>query len=249
MRRTISSVWMAAARQIIWKLLAIIGIMAAVELGLLWFVLYHPGTIHFSCFAGDGCGMWMDAAKWYWIFSAAFLLLTVVLARQGCNSRGKLQYTLRRLPVSEAAITTHWSLVHLGSYVVLWMAQLAVVLIGWWVYRGSSHSLTEGSWLELFVEFHLDGFLHGLLPIGCFACWIRQILWILCMGTGTAWFGFQQRRGKVAFGLPNAAVIGVMTFRSNVRTGEDLAVFVTLVYLLMVLNNVVRIWRMPDEED
>ena len=251
MRRTISSVWMAAVRQIVWKLLLIILVMAAVELGLLWNNLRQPGSsFDYSHYAGAGYGAWLDAAKWYWIFSAAFLLLTVALALQGADMQGgKLMYTLRRLPISEAAITTQWALVHIASFVIFWMAQLAVVLIGWKIYDSSLYGLAEAPALEMFVEFYLDGFLHGLLPLGCISGWVRQILWVLCMGTGTAWFGLQQRRGTIAFGPAVAAIVGVVTFRANVRFGEEQDVLASIVFGLMLIYNVGRTWRRAYEED
>ena len=252
MRRTIGSVWMAAARQIVWKLLLIVVIMAALELGLLWY-LTRQQAVSFSTgyYVGSGFGAWLDKAGGYPVFSAAFLLLTAALMLQGCDTQGgKLRYTLQRMPVSEASSTAHWALVHISAYIVLWMAQLAVAVIGWNIYNHSlHHAMAEASALELFVEFHLDGFLHSLLPMGCIACWVRQIAWILCMGTGTAWFGVQQRRGKIAIGPAIAAILGIVTFRNHVKTNEEMAELSSLVFIAMLIYNAVQIWRRNYEED
>jgi hypothetical protein len=106
-----------------------------------------------------------------------------------------------------------------------------------------------GSLLELFVEFYLDEFLHGLLPMEHIVVWLQQILWILCMGTGTAWYGMQQRTGKMAIGPVFAEIVGLLTFRSSLQSGYELAGIMAAIYTLMLACNLGRIWRRAYEKE
>ena len=242
--KTVLAVWMAAARQLVWKVLAIAAAMAALELGFFARLMGKlvQGTVVYA-----GFGNWLDAAACFYLFAAAFAVLTVFLLLQGSDRQGKLGYTLRRLPISESAITLLWAVLHIACYVILWAVQLAVVQVCWRMYTSSIPAKEQ--LLELFVEFYLDGFLHGLLPMEHVAVWLRQIFWILCMGTGTAWHGMQQRAGKMAIGPVVAEVVGLVTFRGSLRSGAEMAAVTAVAFGIMFIYNVGQIWRRAYEKE
>ena len=246
--KTVMAVWMAAARQLLWKVLAIAAAMAVMEIGL-FYRLVQREAVHIpdGMILNNGFGDWMDNAAAFPVFAAAFAILTVFLLLQGSDHRGKLGYTFRRLPISESAITLLWAAVHVTCYVVLWAVQLAVVLVCWRLYMMFIPG--EAQLLELFVEFYLDEFLHGLLPMEHIVVWLQQILWILCMGTGTAWYGMQQRAGKMAVGPVLAEIVGLLTFRSSLRYGYELAGIMAAIYALMLACNLGRICRRAYEKE
>lgn len=248
--KTAIAVWMAAARQIVWKLILIAAALAAVEIGLFYRVAGRmAAAIRVDGYVSDSFGVWLDRARGYEVFVVAFALVTAVLMLQGCDYHGgKLRYTLQRLPLSETAVTLLWAALHIVCYLILWAVQLAVVAVCWRMYTQTAYG-GNGQLLELFVECYLDDFLHGLLPLEHVAVWLRQSLWILCMGTGTAWFGMQQRRGKHAFGTTFALLVGLWTFGGDVRTASDMAGLMAVLFGMMAVYFIGRIWRRAYEKE
>jgi len=248
--KTVVAVWMAAARQIVWKLLLIAAAMAAVEIGLFYRVAGRmAAAVRVDSTVVYGFGAWMDRAWGYEVFVAAFALLTVVLMLQGCDYHGgKLRYTLQRLPLHESTITLLWAALHIACYVILWAVQLAVVFVCWQLYTQNVYG-GSAQLLELFIECYLDGFLHGLLPLEHIVVWLRQSLWLLCMGAGTAWYGMQQRRGKYAIGTTFALLVGLWTFGGDVRTANDMAGLMAVLFGAMSVYYIGRIWRRAYEKE
>ena len=240
--KSIASVGMAAARQIVWRLLAILALLAAVELGL------AAGS--FANGAGQAervrFGTCLQQAGVWYVFGAALLALTAVLCIQGSDfAGGRLRYTLRRLPMGEARVSLLWSLVHVGAYVVLWAFQVLVVLVCWRLYCRANGVATPG--FEFFVECYLDGFLHSLLPLASWSRWIRNGLWFLALGCSTVVFGYRQRRGTI-WPLPAvAAVLGWLFFTQGITgSGTDLAL--SLVYVGLLAYCVYRVGWTYEEE-
>lgn len=247
--KVVYSVWQAAARQVVWKLLVILLVMAAVELGLFWYLAENPALWEFTAGAGQGPGFgaWLDKAGVFWAFFVSVFCLAGVLIHQGSDySGGRLRYTLQRLPLGEKAVTGLWAVFHGACFVVLWAAQTVVVLLCWRMYCRSWEVAAPA--LELFVECYLDGFLHGLFPLGEAVRWVRQLLWLLVMSVGTAYFGFRQRRGKTSVGPMAAVTAGLATFRVNLSYGTEWDYIMSGLFGIMLLYFIWQIGWGDDEE-
>lgn len=241
MRRA-ATVWMAAARQIIWKLFLVIIVMAAAEIILIR--QYIPAA---EVINGVSFGRRLESAGLRHIYCGAVVALTLILCWQGMDRSGsRTKYTLQRLSVGEPAVTTLWAAFHVGCYVILWAVQILLVLFFWRRYQTwwIGH---EAPQLELFVEFYLDGFLHSLLPMADLYRWLRVGSFVLCIGTATAYYGFAQRRGKLfPAALPIAVVNWVFFGQSIGYAGMD--VFLFCVHLAMLSTHLLKIWRGEDEK-
>lgn len=246
------SVWavcMAAARQTVWKLLTIVTAMAAVEIGLFYRLVRQRAPLLDDVIAfGETFTDWIQRTGMLYLFCGAFVLLTAVLLLQGCDYHGgRLGYTLRRLPIGEAAITLLWAAMHVICYAILWAVQVAVIWVCWQIFTRSGFG--SGQLMDLFILFYLDDFLHGLLPLAHVVVWVRQFLWVLSMGLGTAWFGLWQRRGKTAIGPAFALVAGLVTFHSGLRGGDELADLTAALFGVMTVYYLGQIWRRAYETE
>lgn len=211
--KRISSVCMAATRQTLWKLLLIVALMAAVELGVFW---YQMPTEFREMEPGRRYLMFNASLYWFlWALRGATVLLFVLQAYQGCDSGGKLTYTLRRLPMGERAVTTLWAVVHMAGHWILWAAQLAVVLVCWRKYCSCYEVFAPT--LERFTQFYRGDFLHGLLPLADLSYAICLGLQMVTLGVAAAYYGFVQRKGK----WPKAPILVLAISMAYFPAGYD----------------------------
>jgi len=194
MKRT-SSVWMAAARNLWWKLLLIVVILSAAEIGL-----YHWSVQ--NCWNQYGGGSFVvvsfptlvNESRLSLVFFAAIIALTACCCLQGCRFSGKNLYTLRRLPIAEWQITLHWALVHLACFVILWTVQVLLIFVLWRFYGAQFAPAAPG--LDLLVSIYAAPLFHAMLPLADGIRWVYLVTYWLCMAFLTATFGFFQRRGR-----------------------------------------------------
>lgn len=244
--RKIGSVWMAAARNLWWKLLLILAAMTAVELGLFqWaisgedYVWYYGSRIDRYDFA-----LLVEQARLQWVFFGAVAAVAACCCLQGCRFSGKNVYTLRRLPVAEWQITAWWFPVHLCCFVILWAAQLAVIFLLWRLFCQNQAPAAPG--LELLTCLYRCGFLHGLLPLADWTRWLAVGSYWVCFGWLTASFGFFQRRGRFRIGAPAAlGSFRVLTLNMG-SSGVDVTAAILL--WLAVGISVCSIWGVYHEE-
>ena len=257
--KQVASVCMAAVRQTIWKLLLIIILMAALEIGLFWYqmppepVIPDPNvsvTVYSNGYAvgrsiGQRFDSVLDGAWFAWILRAALVALYLVQVMQGSDSNGKLTYTLRRLPMGERAVTTLWASVHMVSYWILWAAQLAVVLGCWKLYTISYP--THSSALELFTKFYFSDFLHGLIPMQNYARVAANGLMFMALGLGAAYLGFRTRTGRKAI-LPVVLIAVTMNFTTASFKDDFADGLMILFYVLTIGYMIWQIWGNEYEE-
>ena len=195
--KRISTVWMAAAKNLWWKLLLIIVVLSAAEIGL-----YHwsVGEIQkmYNAFVVDSLPNIVEKAKLKLVFFAALAAVTACCCLQGSRFSGK-NYTLQRLPMAEWKITALWAVTHLACFVILWAAQVVLISALWSMYAARFHPAAPG--LDLLVSFYNNGFLHAMLPLADVTRWIYLVTYWLCMAFLTATFGFFQRRGRYRISL------------------------------------------------
>lgn len=244
--RKIGSIWMAAARNLWWKLLLILAAMTAVELGLFYWGLAGDGFIQYYGYRPQRYDFveLVEWAKLQWVFFGAQAAVAACCTLQGCRFSGKNVDTLRRLPLAEWQITTLWFSVHLCCFLILWAAQLAVIFVIWHMFAQSEAAAAPG--LELLTCFYRCGFLHGMLPLADWTRWLAVGSYWLCFGWMTASFGFFQRRGRFRIGAP--AMLGAFRILMSGMgaNGGDLAM--TILLWLAVGINLFAIWEAHHEE-
>lgn len=224
--RTMCAVGMAAARQIVWKLLALAALLAGLELALAWRWLPN---------GGDFSEM-LTQARFSFLFRCASGLLFAILAWQGMDARGQLGYTLRRLPLSEPAVTTVWAVLHTLCHMVLWAVQILVILILWRMWPGAN------SILALFVTSYRDGFLHGLLPMQDVSRGVYAVLQWMALGAASAYGGSLQREGRRS-ALPLICLaVSMGCFPAN-YANEGLEIILLVAQGLLLAAMIFGIWR------
>ena len=236
--KRIWSVAMLATRQVVWKLLLILVVLSALELGVFWYNI--PKGLTLLQF-----GALLDRAKFFWFLRAAIVALFVFQMYQGMDSRGRMNYTLRRLPMGERAVTTIWALCHAMTYWVLWAAQLAVVLVCWRLYCMNIEIGPRS--LELFTQFYRNEFLHGLLPMQNYARGVTNFLMMLTLGFSAAYAGFRTRnRQKIILPIVTLSM-SINMISANYR--DDIVEGILITYCLVVLGYMIwKIWVNAYEE-
>ena len=242
MKRVVS-VCMVAVRQTIWKLLAIIAVMAAAEIAL--FCRLLPSAALNQGRWGSWFDHMLELSWFHWILAAAVAALNVVQVAQGGDGKGKLTYTLQRLPMGERAVTTLWGVVHTISYWILWAAQFAVVLVCWKLY--TAYYPGQASSLELFTKFYYSDFLHALIPMQDYARVAMNALLFPALGFGAAYACFLVRAGQKPI-LPISLISVSMTatassYRDDL--GDELKL---LIYVVALGYMLWRIWWGDYEE-
>lgn len=195
--KRISTVWLAAAKNLWWKLLIILAAMSAAEIGL-----YRSAVIasqnQYEDFYMKSFPVLVEEAGLKLVFFAALMAVTACCCLQGSRFSGK-NYTLQRLPMAEWKITALWAVTHLACFVILWAAQVVLISALWSMYAARFHPAAPG--LDLLVSFYNNGFLHAMLPLADVTRWIYLVAYWLCMAFLTATFGFFQRRGRYRISL------------------------------------------------
>ena len=229
---------MAAARNLWWKLLAILVLLVLVEYGLYCYadrVLQSQSEtdilLSFSAI--------VEETHLKLVFLTAFLALTACCCLQGSRFSGKNLYLLQRLPTAEWKVTLLWAVIHLVCFLILWAVQLLMVFVLWKIYLTDYPSAAPG--LQLLVFFYDNGFLHAMMPLRDISRWAVLLLYWPCMGWLTASFGFFQRRGQIIAGLL-IPLGGYFVLTSGLGNNASCWIFI-VVFLLTVAGNVHRMWE------
>lgn len=120
-----------------------------------------------------------------------FVGLLFVLSRAGGGKHGTSVETLRRLSLSEEALTICWGLVFAGYVLLYWGFQVGMCLAMYARYfRG------EISLLRLGVASYRSHYFHHLLPLSEPWAMVRNVALILGYGFLSAQAGWAARRGR-----------------------------------------------------
>lgn len=232
--KRIGSVYMAAFRNLWWKLLVVLAILAVSEYFLFRNALDRIllDMLQYEWLV-PSFHMAVENGKLYLIFFAALAAVMALCVLQGCRFSGKNLYLLQRLSIPEWRICLHWALAHLACLVILWAVQLAVVLGLWQYYR--SCCPVESPGLELLISLYSSGFLHLLLPLADGSRWLRLLVYLVTAAVMTASFGFFQRRGRLRIGLLIMLGIYFTMPQSMGNAGSD--------YLFSILCVVLLAWQ------
>ncbi len=235
MKRSIS-ICAVAARQLVWKLLVIVLVLAVCECALFW-----------RAEASDSFYLMVQRAQIPLLYWLAVVAVTIASCRQGADRQGKLTYTLSRLPDGEARITTLWAAVYAAAYGIVWAAQVGVLLLLWRRFLVLNPQITAPK-LALLAETYGGGWLHSLLPMDNWLRWLAVLLWYVSLSAAAAQHGFLHRRGRSA---PLVwALLAVGKPFANLPIGqcvlEGLMVIGCAIAIVYCRSSV---WRCQDEED
>ncbi len=190
------SVLALAARQRVYKLLALILLLAAAQ-----------GVLFGRLFGSFNGAMALESAvsesRMSFALLAVFLLLYFLLCRDGSERGGSHPgYTLARLGTGEFGATLCAAAVNAACFLILWAsaAGIALALAALslrWMPDGARNAQT------VFLAFYRSPYLHSLLPMADWTRALRVAALCLCCGLGAASFSFWRRRRRA----PALAVI------------------------------------------
>lgn len=228
MKRYIS-VFEMIARSSIYKVLLIIGGMIAVEAAMFTNTIFHPEGLNIE--------EYIDQSQYSLIFKIAYLLITIVILLPGMNVGSTQSYTLQRLRIKEKRIFWLQALYNACAYVLLWGAQLVVILASVFVYQ--KNMLEEAVWTNqtLFIAFYRNNFMHSILPLEDGAGW--WVIGLIGITTAfvTAEFTKLQREGKFGFELLLLVVTVLIAFPREL--GYEfvfLVIVVCIVYMVLAMR-------------
>ncbi len=216
----------------------ILVLMAIGELVLFGWRLSHMNTTggeHPAIFARV-----LEASGVHEMFTVTALLLVILLGSfvGGKRGRGRVDYTLRRLRVSEAWVY-RWHAVFTAISLML-LAFIQVLLIwgmGQW-YTAVIGPLAPGGVGEgtLLLTFYHDKLWHSLLPLSDGTRWLSSILILVALSLGIAHMSFCQVRRRYPW-LSICTVIAAFTLfpHNSGRWDWDVVVVLPLMLLFSVL--------------
>ena len=136
-----------------------------------------------------------DEAHLMIFFGYAVLILTAILSVVGRNGTGHQDYTLYRLSISPKSIFVWQTVCNVGYLLLLWFVQVIVAfgLCRYYIEVADAAAITHQS---LFLAFYRSPFLHGILPLQNFWCFVRNVMYFAAMGSVLAYEVYCSRRGK-----------------------------------------------------
>ena len=161
----------------------------------------------------------IDASEFSWIWKIAYVLITLALVLPGCNRGSEQDYTYKRLRIKASRVYFLQRIYYIGAYVLLWMTELAVLLIVSAYYANVAQGVTNQT---VFLTFYGNAFMHSILPLEDIISWI--ILAYLLIGTGCAAEAFcrKQRTGK--FGALLIVMVALMLLAFPRELGGQIVV-------------------------
>ena len=184
------SVLTLLTRSTIYPIAVLLAVMAAVEAVLFSLAMGANGTLSLT-------GM-IRSSRIVWVFGAAFLLLTVLLCRTGCEFGSRQGYTLRRLSISERAVFAWQWGYNTACYLLLWwwQALIAFALCLWYASQAGPELVGSQT---IFLAFYRSELLHSLIPLEEVSRWVRNGVMALGLGACAALEPFLQRRKKLFY--------------------------------------------------
>ena len=149
--------------------------------------------------SGLGIEDYIEQSQFSLIFEIAHLLITIILVIPGMDIGSKQSNTLKRLRIKEKRIFWLQSLYNMLAYVLLWGAQLAMLLGCCLVYQKNIPTGTTLTNQTMFLAFYRNDFMHTILPLEDTPGW--WMLVVICVTTAftAAEFTKLRREGKFGF--------------------------------------------------
>lgn len=231
------SVFSLYVRSSIYKLIAVIVLMAAAQI-----VLFNK-TLNSDYATADtlmGIESLTEVSRIQFVFGAAFLAVTAFLILNGCEFGTKQGYTLRRLCVKEKSVLLCQAMANTLFYAVLLISEILISYVVCMMYMkfAETPEIAEKvsvSNQTVFLAYYRSNFLHALLPLNDILKHISNLIALLGMGFTSALFPYFLRRKKVSlevfilmffisFNFPNnwtsssgdVVIIGVALFLTGI---------------------------------
>jgi hypothetical protein len=208
--KNFTSVLMLWARRSIWRVLAIIAVMAAAETALFYF-LALPKAGGLSLNTAITTGLTGPACAVF------FALLCVLLCLSGCDFGTRSNYTLCRLSVSRRKVFLAQALYNFLCFLIFWGAQAATALALCMLYVRSAPADSVGP-QTIFLAFYQNGFLHGVLPLDETVRYFENAAVALMLGIACANFSKRRRVGQWGFGVPILGAVTALYFSIAFRS-------------------------------
>ena len=233
------SVFEMITRSSLYKVLACIGVMAVIE-GIAFYKKFqeHIGDTVDGVFLEEL--IYDDLFRV--IFMATYVLMTGILVLQGENIGSVQSYTLKRLRVKEKTVFRLQCLYNIFAYVLLWGAQLMLLLLF------AGYYVKNQSWIEIsnqtvFMAFYRNYFMHSILPLEDIPGWF--VLGVFLVGTGIAAAAatWKQRRGKFGWDLLIFLAVMILTFPRALGSVSYIYVlaFVVLFMVVYIIGKLISI--------
>lgn len=237
------SVLMLAARSTIHKILGLFVFTAAAQGALFYFALQ-------KALAGEAIGLeqLFGESRIAIVCAISFLLLCALLSFTGCELGGsKLRYTLQRLSISEKSVVLWWAVYNAICFFLFWVLQLVIVLLLSRLYVARMDAAYV-SGQTIWLAFYRNNWLHSLLPLAETSRYVRNVIFIVGLGSSAAYFSYSQRRGEKGFALVALAMLAVVYFPGAMGNLQG-DLLLSLIAFSVTIWVVTRIWKERGCED
>ena len=229
------SVFEMITRSSIYKVLLVIAALVVADAVFLYLACMSPDFVSVEEYVVENC--------YSVAFKIAYVLVTIAIVLPGMNIGSTQSYTLQRLCIKERWIFWLQAIYNFCSYVILWGAQLMMLLLNVVVFQ---KNLPEGAILSnqtMFLAFYRNDFMHTILPLEDGPGWWMLALWAVTTAFAAASFTRLQRKGKFGFELILMVIAALIYFPRAL--GYDI-VFMVLAYAgtFMVMGLRVTIERL-----
>lgn len=228
------SLWALLARCSLYKVLAVLAVMALAETLLFYSCLKNRGGY-------DTLVKAVEASHLSAVFLASLGLVCFVLAWTEGRLDAKSGAAMQRLRLSHSRIFMIKTAYNMVCMAMLFMAQ---IWLGIWLVGVYGNELAEiyASPQRLFLAFYRIDFLHCLLPMAEAGKWIRNLLLLLAFGTEAA--GAEKRNyGQLLLLYALTASWFVSSMRGN---ATDL--LCSLVYIVTIAADMWQVRRAQRKE-
>lgn len=208
------SIMMLAARSSIYKVIALLAASAAAQL-VFFYVRMRQAKGYIFLFWESEPMIFSNGMAL--IFGISLVVLCMILLYPECEYGGsKIQYTIRRLQVSEKNVFFLWTIYHVMILFLFWAVQLLTGYIICRIYMAQPEAALETDIQFLFLSFYLNDFLHSLMPLHEISLHVRNVLLLLGLGFAMSDFSWRQRCGKRGYLLILLLAITLIFFKHGV---------------------------------
>lgn len=179
------------------------------------------------------------------LFELANIAVTIMLVLPGCEFKAKTTYTIKRLQVSERAWFFWQVLCSAMTYLLVYAAQLAVIIGLSQYYVNHVPAELVGN-QSIFLMFYRSELLHSLLPLSDIQIWIRNILLLLGFSFAVAGYSYQQRRKKHPMALYWMITSATFFFRQEIA-GFSNVMLLSLVSLMVITKLLFTVLQEEEE--
>ena len=179
------------------------------------------------------------------LFELANIAVTIMLVLPGCEFKSKTTYTIKRLQVGERAWFFWQVLCSVMTYLLVYAAQLAVIIGLSQYYVNHVPAELVGN-QSIFLMFYRSELLHSLLPLSDIQIWIRDILLLLGFSFAVAGYSYQQRRKKHPMALYWMITSATFFFRQEIA-GFSNVMLLSLVSLMVITKLLFTVLQEEEE--